>query len=84
MNRKQKRESKKQAKLNEKLSENIFLFDKLPNKCDVCAASFDKKNKEMAITWKVVVKEEQKLVRLFCPECCAKVDKIIKNRVERK
>ena len=32
-----------------------------------------KKSKEMAQTWVVVVKNEQRLVRLFCPGCLDKV-----------
>ena len=34
-----------------------------------------KKNKEMAFTWSVVVKEE--IVRLFCPACMKKAKDLI-------
>ena len=78
MNREQKRKAKKQAKLNKKLSEKIFLFDKMPDKCDACSESFDRKNKEMIFNWKVVVREKEEIVRLFCPNCCAKAEEVVK------
>lgn len=39
----------------------------LPDKCSSCETEFDKKSKEMAQTWMVVAKDEQK--QLMCPEC---------------
>ena len=57
MNRAQKRKLKKQAKNNEILTEQISLFEKLPNSCDACNKPFDKTDKEMVFSWKVVVKE---------------------------
>jgi len=69
MNRKQKRELKKQygADASKDLSEKIFLFNKLPECCSACNKGFDKKDKDMVKSWNVVVRQE--VVRLFCPEC---------------
>ena len=39
----------------------------LPDKCSSCETDFDKKSKEMAQTWMVLAKDEQK--QLMCPEC---------------
>ena len=79
MNREQKRKLKKQTVVDENLSQKIFLFDKIPEKCDTCNEPFDKKNKEMAAEWRVVVREEEELVRLFCPECHDKALGVVKN-----
>jgi len=71
MNRKQRRATEKLSKKKgaEKLSEKIFQFDQLPDHCLACMAPYDKKNKQMAMTWNVVVKEEPVTVRLYCPDC---------------
>ena len=71
--RKQTLEAKKN------MTSELNMFDRLPNKCDTCHKDFDKKSKEMAQTWIVVVRNEQKLVRLFCPECVDKVKEHLPN-----
>ena len=47
----------------------------LPDQCSNCKIPFDKKSKEMAQTWFVVVRSEKK--HLFCPECWDKIQKIL-------
>jgi len=70
MNRKQRRAmEKKLGKENsQKLAEKIFQFDQLPEECLACLKPFDKNSKEMAMTWNVVIPDEE-TVRLYCPEC---------------
>tara|TARA_Y100000310_G_scaffold278534_1_gene297012 strand:+ start:381 stop:653 length:273 start_codon:yes stop_codon:yes gene_type:complete len=46
----------------------------IPEECCVCHAAFDKKNKEMAQTWHVVVFDERKTIRLTCPPCWDKIE----------
>ena len=70
-------EAKKDVEKN--LAKQINMFDRMPDKCDACSRPFDKKSKEMAQTWIVVVRNEQKLVRLFCPECVDKVKEHLPN-----
>jgi|TARA_R100001163_G_C5039226_1_gene177724 hypothetical protein len=84
MNRKQRRAiQKKVGKDNsQKLAEKIFQFDLLPDKCLTCLEPFDKKSKEMARTWSVVVKDE-KTVRLYCPTCWGTAKDVIKDFKER-
>jgi uncharacterized protein with PIN domain len=41
----------------------------LPEKCHKCKAPYDKKSKEMAMTWFVDVYEQQHLTILTCPTC---------------
>lgn len=76
-NRKQSLEAKKN------MTSELNMFDRIPNKCDTCHKDFDKKSKEMAKTWFVVVRKQEKLVRLFCPDCMDKAKEAIKNASEK-
>ena len=71
MNREQRRAAEKQAKKdgNGELSEKITLFGKLGDSCLVCAKPFDKKDREMVMSWSVVVREQEEKVNLYCPPC---------------
>ena len=77
MNRKQRRALKKHVgtKTQEKMSNMITQFSKLPELCNACEKEFDKKDKEMVQSWSVVVKQE--VVRLFCPECINKTKEVL-------
>lgn len=72
MNRQQRRALKKQtsSSAEKKMAEQVALFGKLPEQCDICRKEFDKKDKDMIKSWNVVVQQE--VVRLFCPECINK------------
>ena len=80
MNRKQRRAIKKISSTEKALSEKVTLFGHLPSSFNICQKEFDKKNKDMVISWSVVVREEAKTVRLFCPECVEKTKDIIDER----
>ena len=45
---------------------NIFL----PDNCSLCNAAFNKKDRDMAMNWMVVAKDDKKA--LVCPECWQK------------
>ena len=49
----------------------------------ICSAEFDKKNKEQVMTWNVVVREKEKIVRVYCPTCWDKAQKIITEIAEK-
>ena len=66
---KRKMRRKKEKDAEKELSEKVGLFDKLPNECSACSKPFDKKDKAMVTSWSVVVREEEGVVRLYCPEC---------------
>ena len=85
MNRKQRREmQKKVGKENsEKLAEKIFQFNKLPDECLTCLKPFDKKSKQMARTWNIVVAQNDE-VRLYCPNCWNTAQKILAKYKEEK
>ena len=81
MNRAQRRAAAKQAKAdgNEELESKVALFSKLPDECLACQKDFDKKNKEMFMSWTVIVREEEEKVRLYCPDCWSMAQDMVKN-----
>jgi hypothetical protein len=82
MNRKQRRELERYANKDDvkNLSEKISIFGNLPQQCCACTNAFDKQNKDMIDSWRVVVRQE--VVRLFCPDCIQKTQDIINERTE--
>ena len=89
MNRQQRRAAAKQAgkEGNKELETKIALFSKLPDECLTCEKPFDKTNKDMVMSWSVVVHGDQEVVRLYCPECWSKAMEItedFKRRLEEK
>jgi len=79
---KNRRQSTKLAE--EELAQKVMMFDKMPDNCLTCEAPFDRKNREMAMTWSVVVREQEELVRLYCPECWDKAASIAKQFMEER
>ena len=75
--------AKKRRQAEKDMSEKIGLFNKIPESCDACDEPFDKKNRDMVMSWNVVVKSEQEVVRLYCPECWQKAKEIIKEFSKR-
>ena len=75
LTRKNRRNKEKQAK--KEFKKKIGLFSKLSDYCLVCQKDFDKKNKEMVMSWSVVVKEDA--VRLYCPTCWDRAKKLIEE-----
>ena len=63
--------------------EKLGLFDKLPEECLACLEPFDRQNKEQVTTWNVVVRKEEKEVRLYCPECWSKAQQVVKDFEQR-
>jgi len=81
MNREQRRAAAKQAKKdgNEDVAEKVALFGKLGDECLVCNKPFDKKDKEMVMSWNVVVREKEDKVNLYCPECWSGALELLKE-----
>lgn len=71
--------AKKNKKLEKKMAKKLMLFDVLGDECAACQAPYDKTSKEHAQTWKVIVREQEKIVRLYCPECWGMANKFIKE-----
>ena len=83
MNRKQrraaKRELRKQHGVDDAMAEKMMMFDLLPDDCSACTKHFDKKDREMVMSGNVVVREEEKVVRLYCPPCWDAAQKAVKK-----
>ena len=77
LKRKMKRNSLLQSKKD--LKAKVGMFNKMPDYCLTCNKNFDKTNKEMVMTWNVVVNREKEKVRLYCPQCWAKAQDLIKE-----
>lgn len=78
MNRKQRRAAEKRRRKGDPeqlMADQVHMFGQLPDKCDACTKTFDKKSRDMVFSWSVVVKEQS--VRLFCPECIKKTQEVI-------
>jgi len=75
--RKLKRKQKKKAE--KELKKHLSLFDKMGGECAACQKPFDSKSREHVNTWSVVVRKEQSIVRLYCPECWGMARKIIEQ-----
>ena len=73
MKKAKKRQDEKEMK------EKIGLFSRLEDCCLVCEKPFDKQDKEMVQSWCVIVREEQKQVRLYCPECWDRANDMVKK-----
>ena len=83
MNRKDRRESQKKMKKEDKeMAQKVALFGKMSDHCDACMAEFDKTDKKMVSTWNVVVREEEEIVRLYCPACWNVATKVAKDYEE--
>ena len=64
------------------LEKKIGLFDKLPKQCTNCDKPYDNKDKKMAMTWNVVVREQEDKVNLYCPVCWDEAHKLIAQMKE--
>ena len=81
MNRAQRR--KLGIKKKPDLEKKVGLFDKLPDKCTNCDKPYNKKDKQMAKTWSVVVREKENKVNLYCPTCWNDAKKFIQEMKEK-
>ena len=66
-------------KVKKEMKKQLSMFDKLGDSCAACNKDFDKKSKQHAASWNVVVREKEGIVRLYCPECWQGAKKFIKE-----
>jgi hypothetical protein len=76
-----RRQEKEAKKLEKKLMKKLNMFEGLPESCLACEAPYDKKNKEQAATWNVVIKKEN--INLYCPDCWSKALNVVKEFKEK-
>ena len=81
MNRKQRRAAAKAEKShgNPDLADKMNIYSQLPDECLMCETEFDKQNREMLSTWNVVVREQEKVVRLYCPDCWSAAQRVVEK-----
>ena len=78
---------RREKEVEKDLAEKIALMGNLPNHCLMCETNFDRTNREHVSTWRVAVREKQKKVNLYCPECWDKAINMleeIKKELEEK
>ena len=78
--RKIQKQKRKEAK--KQVGEKITFFGKIPDCCEICNASFDKKSKEQVMSWSVIVRDTEELVKLYCPICWTRVNKLVQTAQE--
>ena len=74
---------KKALRAEKEMAQKMNMFDKIPNACMSCDKGFDKKDRDMIMSWTVVVRKEQEQVNLWCPECWARAQETLTDLQER-
>ncbi len=80
---KRKIRRQKEQKAQKEMKKQLNMFGALGEECTSCKKSFDKKSKEDAQTWKVVVRKDKNRVSLYCPECWGKAKELV-EQLEKK
>ena len=71
---------KLEKKLEKEIAEKVSLFNRMPDDCLTCLKPFDKKDRQMVLTWYVVVHKEEEEVNLYCPQCWEQADKFLEEK----
>ena len=66
--KKKKKEKSQVQEEQQRLKKQMNMFDKIPESCSACKKDFPK-TREAHMSWQVTVRNEEQLVRLFCPDC---------------
>ena len=85
MNRKQRRKLGIKKKDQDQMEKQMGLFEKIPDHCLACLKDYDKNNKQLAMTWTVVVKEQDpdNPVRLYCDTCWETAQRVLREYNEK-
>ena len=75
--RKQARTKAKEAE--QRLQQQTNMFDKIPSACMTCELPFNRKSKKDAQSFKVVVREKENKVNLYCNKCWDKAVDILQE-----
>ncbi len=77
MRRKNAKKQKKEAE--QAMATKVALFGLISDRCMTCEKPFDKKDKQMVMSWNVVVYQEKEKVNLYCPECWESANKVLEE-----
>lgn len=80
---KRKIRRQKEQKAQKEMKKQLSMFGMLGEQCMSCRKDFDKKSKEHAQTWRVVVRKDKNRVSLYCPECWDKAKELV-EQLEKK
>ena len=75
--RNQAKAKAKQAQ--KRIQQKMNMFDKIPSQCLTCDKPFDKMNKEDVSSFRVVVRESEGKVNLYCDDCWDKAVNILQE-----
>tara|TARA_B100001250_G_C19139507_1_gene503162 strand:+ start:210 stop:494 length:285 start_codon:yes stop_codon:yes gene_type:complete len=73
---------KKDKKVKKDMAEKVALFHKIPDFCTMCENPFDKKDKSQVQSWRVIVREEEQRVNLYCPTCWDHANELLNSIME--
>ena len=83
-----KRSQKFAKQFTKQLKKQMKMMGSMSSECLACKRPFDKKSKEHAENWKVVVRKKTEQTNLYCPKCwdtamemIEEVEKLDDNRV---
>lgn len=76
---KRKIERKKMKDAEKEMKQKLNMFDKMGDECLNCQKEFDKKDRSMVESWRVVVRQDEGKVNLYCPECWDFAQKIVRE-----
>ena len=76
---KKKQEQARSTADQQKLKNQMNMFDRMPKACDTCGEDFPA-TREAHTSWRVVVRNEEQQVRLFCPICLEKASKLVEEQ----
>jgi hypothetical protein len=84
MSLKRKLERTKKKAAEKELKQKVSMFDMMPDACVSCFKDFDKRDREMVMTWYVVERRKEKKVNLYCPECWEDGMNLVKHMITKK
>ena len=82
MSMKRKAERKKVKQAEEDMQAKLNMFDKIGDECLNCQTLFNKKDREMVESWRVVVREDKGKVNLYCPPCWDLAQRFVKEALD--
>lgn len=79
--KKKKKEKKLAQEQQDRISNQMNMFDRMPDKCSACNKDFPK-TREAHMSWRVTVRNKEQMVRLFCPDCQEKAKELVESNNE--
>ena len=78
---KKKKDKAAAKQLENKLKNQMNMFDRMPKECSACGKPFPK-TRESHLSWQIMAWNNPPKVRLFCPDCQEKAKTLVENNNE--